>query len=409
MSSTRLSWFHEARYGLFIHWGPYSVLARGEWVRNRERIPQAEYDRDAVDRWKAEQYRPEAWAALARDAGMKYVVLTTRHHDGFALWPTRATDYHAGKRGPMRDLVGPFVEAVRDAGLRVGLYYSPASWAHPDYPGPFFRDWPGEADWRDDAARARFIAYHRAELKELLTGYGKIDLLWYDGCFPANLDGAATNAMVRAWQPDILINPRNGEPSDFAVCEQAITPAPAGTAWEACMTLKRDTWGFHAGDPTCKPPRDIAEMLMNTAGQAGNLLLNIGPRPDGSVPDDEAAALREVGAWLSKGGEWLYGSDRSPFAWNNSAKVTVKGHRVYLHFLSNPGKRFCWAECANRVLAARWLATGEPAPFRQQEDGRILFEAMPDSLPGPVATTLALDLDGPPRAFRTRRLPEDDA
>ncbi len=155
-------WFNEARYGMFVHWGVYSVAARGEWVRNRERIPQEDYIHRYADNFRAENYDPAAWAALAKEAGMGYVVLTTRHHDGFALWPTATSDFHSGNYGPKRDLVGPFVEAVRAAGLKVGLYYSPADWNHPDYPGAFFRDWPGEADWASPEARERFIAYYRA-------------------------------------------------------------------------------------------------------------------------------------------------------------------------------------------------------------------------------------------------------
>lgn len=394
----RLAWFHEARYGMFLHWGPYAVAGRGEWVMNRERIPVDEYTERYVMPWHAEHYRPEEWAALAREAGMGYVVLTARHHDGFALWPTEATDFHAGRLGPQRDLVGPFVEAVRQAGLRVGLYYSPASWTHPDYPGAFFRDWPSSDDWADDAARQRYIAYYRRELDELMTRYGRIDLLWYDGCIPGDLEGAATNAMVRARQPDILISPRNGPPSDFDVCEQAIHPAPPGRAWEACLTLRRDTWGYHAGDPTCKTPRDILEMLITTASNGGNLLLNVGPRPDGTIPEDEAAALRDAGAWLKRNPGWLSDSGRSPFSWNNNARVTVKGSTVYLHFLSWPGEECCWAECANRVTSARWLATGEAVDFRQ-EGARLWLSPMPNPLPDAPIATLALTVEGEPAAY----------
>ena len=156
----RVAWFNEARYGMFIHWGAYSVAARGEWVMNRERIPLDEYTHRYVDRFAAERYDPAAWAQLARAAGMGYVVLTARHHDGFALWDTQTRPFNAAKLGPKRDLVRPFVQAVRDAGLRVGLYYSVADWTHPDYPGPFERDWP--TGWRDQAARRRFA---RLELR----------------------------------------------------------------------------------------------------------------------------------------------------------------------------------------------------------------------------------------------------
>ena len=154
---------------MFIHWGPYSVAARGEWAANRERIPLEEYKRLYAENFLAENYDPAAWAALAKEAGMGYAVLTTRHHDGFALWPTKTSVFHAGNLGPKRDLVGPFVDAFRKAGLRVGFYYSPADWFHADYPGPHFRDWPGVNDWKSEEARHRFIAYYREQLRELMT------------------------------------------------------------------------------------------------------------------------------------------------------------------------------------------------------------------------------------------------
>jgi alpha-L-fucosidase len=366
---------------------------------NRERIALADYTRTAVANWHAENYAPEQWAELARAAGMKYVILTTRHHDGFAVWDSATNAFNAAKYGPKRDLVAPFVEAVRGAGLRVGLYYSPAAWSHPDYPGACYREWPSENDWASEAARHRFIDFYRQELRELLTGYGKIDLLWYDGCIPENIDGAATNAMLRQWQPEILISPRNGEPSDFSVCEQAIKPAPPGRPWEACLTLRRDTWGYHRGDPECKTPKQVIEMLATTAGGAGNLLLNVGPQPDGIIPPAEVQTLRTVGAWLAQSGEWLYGSERSPFSWNNSAKVTVKGTRAYLHFLSEPGSEFRWAECANRVLAAKWLATGAAIKFTQDLDGVVKLENLPQPLSAAPVTTAVLELDGAPRAL----------
>lgn len=193
----RFKWFQEARYGLFIHWGAYSQAARGEWVMNRERIPLEEYRNCYVKSFKAEHYDPADWMKKALRWGMKYAVLTTRHHDGFALWDSKLNPFNAVNLGPGRDLVAPYVKAVREAGLKVGLYYSPASWTHPDYPGAYFRDWPGEKDWKSEAHRRRFIEYYRAELKELMTGYGKIDYLWFDGCIPENIDGGETIAMLR--------------------------------------------------------------------------------------------------------------------------------------------------------------------------------------------------------------------
>jgi alpha-L-fucosidase len=386
-----LDWFNHARFGMFVHWGPYSVAARGEWVMNRERIGLDDYTRLYVDRFTADAYDPAAWASLAKDAGMGYVVLTTRHHDGFALWPTHTRDFHAGRLGPKRDLVGPFVQAVRNAGLRVGLYYSGADWTHPDYPGAFERDWPQR--WHDEHARQRFVSYYRAQLRELLTSYGDIDMLWYDGCIPQPLDGDETNAMVRQLQPNILINSRLG-PADFDNSEQAIRPAPPGRAWEACMTLNGN-WGYHAGDHQWKSPAEVVRMLVETARGAGNLLLNIGPRGDGSVPQPSIDILRQVGQWLQRHGEFLPHSARSPFTWNNSAMVTTRGSTVYLHLFNPPGRSLCYAEIANRVRAVRLVHCNTPIPFRQQPP-HLWIDSLP-AKPDPIATTIAIEVEGDPQ------------
>ena len=393
----RLAWFNEARYGMFIHWGAYSVAARGEWVMNRERIPLEEYTRKYVDRFVAERYDPAAWAQLAREAGMGYVVLTARHHDGFALWDTKTRPFNAARLGPKRDLVQPFVQAVRDAGLRVGLYYSVADWTHPDYPGPFERDWP--TGWPDEAARLRFVAYYRAQLEELMTRYGRIDMLWYDGCIPMPLDGDQTNRMVRRLQPDILISDRNGK-ADFGICEQAIRPSEPGTAWEACMTLNGN-WGYHAGDHDWKNAKAVIQMLIETAKGAGNLLLNVGPMADGTIPPQSADILCEAGHWLARNGEFLPHSTRSPFTWCNSAAATTRGTTIYLHLLRDPGTPFCYAEIRNAVKSIRVVDGGQMLPFRQEGD-RLWIDRLPDP-PDPIATTLAIEVEGPPQPLTQQK------
>ena len=385
-------WFDQSRYGLFIHWGAYSAGARGEWVMNRERIPLDEYRRDFVGAFHAERFDPADWAAKAVRWGMKYAVLTTRHHDGFSLWDSYANPYNAKNLGPGRDLVRPYVEAFRAAGLKVGLYYSPASWANPDYPGAHFRDWPGPGDWKDEASRRRFVAQYRAELRELCTRYGKIDYLWFDGCIPENMDGDETLAMIREWQPDILVNNRLGGPYDVKVCEQTINPPKEGGRWEACMTLNAN-WGFHAGDTRWKRPADVLELLLTCAEKGGNLLLNVGPRADGTIPEESVAILDEVGAWLRANDESVRASEPSPFPWNNVARpVTVRGNRVYLHFLVDPKGVYCWADLKNRVLAARWLDDGSPVAF-ERRGNRLFLRGLSWRAPG---RTVVLDVEGRP-------------
>jgi alpha-L-fucosidase len=390
------SWFHDARYGMFIHWAAYAAAGRGEWVANRERIPLEEYTRRYVATFRAESYDPGAWAVLAKEAGMGYAVLTTRHHDGFALWPTRTSDFHAGNLGPKRDLVGPFVEAFREAGLRVGFYYSPAHWFHSDYPGAYFRDWPRPEDWVSAEARSRLISFYRDQLRELMTNYGSIDYLWYDGCFPSDLQSSEVNEEVLRLQPNILINERNGRPCHIKICEQAIRPAEPGVPWEACLTLN-ENWGYHAGDENWKSARQVAEILTETASKAGNLLLNIGPKADGTIPAESERILRDVGAWLKRNGEAIYGSSRSPFTWTNWGRITTRGNTVYLHIWNSTGNELCFAELKNRVLSARYLDGGKAIPFEQK--GNRLFLRASASLPDSLATTIALELDHYPEAI----------
>jgi len=392
MSNT--DWFNQARYGMFIHWGAYSVAGRGEWAANRERIPFGEYKQLYAEKFLAENYDPAAWAALAKEAGMGYAVLTTRHHDGFALWPTNTGDFHAGNLGPKRDLVGPFVDAFRKAGLRVGFYFSPADWYHPDYPGPFFRDWPGTGDWKSEGARHRFIACYREQLRELMTHYGKIDYLWFDGCIPENLQSTEANEEMLRLQPHLLTNERNGAPWHVKVSEQAIKPAAPGVAWEACMTLN-DNWAYHGGDKGWKSPRQVVQMLTETASKAGNLLLNVGPKADGTIPGESAAILREAGDWLRRNGEAICASTRSPFTWSNWGRVTTHGNKVYLHVWNSPGTELCFAEMKNRVLCARFLDGGGNVACEQRGE-RLFLRGLPCPLPDPIATTIVLEVEGEP-------------
>ena len=391
-------WFNESRYGMFVHWGVYSVAGRGEWFRNRERIPQDEYARLYAENFRAENYDPKAWAALAKEAGMGYVVLTTRHHDGFALWPTKTSEFHSGNIGPKRDLVGPFVEAVRAAGLKVGLYYSPADWSHPDYPGPFFRDWPGVADWASPEARERFIAYYRAQLVELVSNYGRIDYLWFDGCIPDDLQRREVNEELLRLQPHMLINERNGPPSQVKVSEQAIRAPKDPTAlWEACMTLN-DNWGWHAGDDHWKNAYEVVKMITETAKDGGNLLLNVGPKADGTIPAESVAILREAGDWLRRNREAISNSERCPLSWNNWGRITVKGNRVYLHIRNSTGPELCLAELKNKVLRAWWLESEKPVVFEQTGE-RLFLRGLPTKLPDALSSTLVLEVEGTPEAL----------
>lgn len=394
----KIKWFNDARYGMFIHWGAYSVAGRGEWIMNRELIPPEEYRERYAQRFSAERYDPADWAAKAKKWGMGYLVLTTRHHDGFALWDSAVNPFNAAEIGPKRDLLVPYVEALRKAGLKVGFYYSPANWSHPDYPGAYFRDWPGRGDWKDDAARRRFIDYYRAELKELMTGYGPIDYLWFDGCIPENIDGDETIGMLREWQPQMVINNRLGSPFDVRVCEQTVNPPAENVDWEACMTLN-DNWGCHAGDTHWKDSTEVIRLLLACAEKGGNLLLNVGPKADGTIPPESVRILDAAGEWLKRHREAVTQSERHPFSWNCTARpITVRGDRIFLHFLNDPCGEFCWGELKSRVRKAYLLETGETVAFRQEE--KRLFLPRPEHAATPY--TVVLEISGKPEALQSQ-------
>jgi len=386
-------WFNEARLGLFIHWGAYAVNGRGEWVMNHERIAKEDYTRDFVEQFHAEKYDPADWVEKARRWGMKYIVLTTRHHDGFALWDSKVNPYNAANLGPKRDLLKPFADAVRAGGLKLGFYYSPASWTHPDYPGAYYRSWPWDMDaWESEEHRQRFIAYYRAEMKELLTQYGKVDYLWLDGCAPWNtLDGDESLRIAREFQPWIITNNRLGNPFDVETCEQAITPAEAGQDWEACMTASQSGWGY-TKCRAWKSREDILTMLLNCAKSAGNLLINVGPKPDGTIPEEADRLFNSIGDWMAKNHAAIENSERSPFSWNDSTKITVCGNTVYHTFQYEIEGDFHWNELTNKVKRVYALDTGEDLKFEQNGSRLTVKNLTGDWL----FRVLAIEVEGTP-------------
>lgn len=366
---TALKWFQEARYGLLIQYGLYSLLGRGEWVMNREAIPVKEYAKLAK-RFTAENFDADDLIRRAKGWGMRYVVLATKHHDGFCLYDSKLTDFTAPRTAAKRDLVAEVVSACRKHGLRIGLYHSLGDWSHS----------PSAVDALEHPSKyyQKFIDFVHGGIREIMTNYGKIDVMWYDGWWPFDGKGwqaEKLNAMVRSLQPGILVNGRCGLKGDFLTPEGHVTSSRE--PWEACMPIQAN-WGYHSGDREWKSPKEIAEMLRRASAGCGNLLLNIGPKGDGSIPKEAVACLDRVGRWLKKNGEAIYGTERFEFymqkredgrsEWNHNGLFTAKGNNFYWHIRHWPGKKAVLAGVRKKVLEVADLATGKKHPFVQKGD-----------------------------------------
>jgi alpha-L-fucosidase len=375
----RIQWWREAKYGMFIHWGLYSLLCRDAWAMGDEDIPLTEYTELA----KRFQPRPNAareWARLARTSGMKYMVMTAKHHEGFCLFDSQLTDYCAPKQGPGRDLVKEYVEAAREEGLRVGLYYSLMDWHHPD--------------WRlakeNEAARKRFIQYTHGQIRELMANYGKIDILWYDMAVPLDAKGWESekmNQMVLDLQPEIIVNNRNLLPGDFSTPEQS-TQATKGD-WESCMTMN-DSWGYVAGDNNWKSPHHLIQNLVECARDGGNYLLNIGPRADGSVPEPSVRILGEVGQWLARNGVAIYAADKCLFLHGDICGFTRKENRLFTHVYFWPGETVTVGGVKTEVRSAKLLVTNQQVTFHQKGP-QLIFSGLPARAPDSPVTVIVAE------------------
>src|SRR5437660_5699398 len=382
----RMKWWHEARFGMFIHWGLYSVLGRHEWVMEMEGIPAAEYAQIAKQ-FKPKPAAAREWARLARRAGQKYMVMTTKHHEGFCNFDTKTTDFCAPKQGPGRDLVREYVEAARAEGLRVGFYYSLMDWHHPD----------GARCATDEEARKRFVEYTHGLIRELMTNYGKVDVLWYDVSWPLDADqweSERMNKMVFELQPDIIVNNRNKLPGDFSTPEQHITAETNGRAWETCMTLN-DSWGYQRADDAWKHPKQVIQNLIACTRDTGNYLLNIGPKPDGSIPEESVRILSEVGHWMDRNGPTIYGSDPCQVRRSNYASFTRKGNTLYMHVHFWPGETVALSGLMTGVKGARLLASDRKVQV-QQDKFHARFTGLPVEAPDHPVATIAIECESEP-------------
>lgn len=416
--SERMKWFMDARFGMFIHWGLYAIPARGEWVKSQEKMTDEEYDKYFRE-FNPVNYDPRLWAKVAKDAGMKYAVLTTKHHDGFCLFDSRYTDYKATNTPAGRDLVREYVDAFRAEGLAIGFYYSLLDWHHEDYPA--YGDW--NHPMRDNEKYKnkshnfdRYVEYMHNQVEELMTNYGKIDIIWFDFSY-GSLTGEAWRAtelvkMIKKYQPHIIIDNRLGgnikaaEPEiyagDFANPEQILPPEGITNVkgepipWEANITLNNN-WGYHADDNDYKSVRQVVHAIVECVSKGGNLLLNVGPNAKGEIPEPSLKILAEVGKWMKANGESIYGCSKADLPKPEWGRYTQKGNMLYAHIYERGIGPINLRGLNGKIAKARLLADGSELklerPWNAQDypdDAFIQFKSQ--KLPDEIDTVVALEL-----------------
>lgn len=382
----RVKWFTEARFGMFIHFGLYSIPARGEWVRSEEFIPKEDYD-PLINEFNPTRCDMRQWMRTARDAGMQYVLFTAKHHDGFCLYDSAYTDFKSTNSPAGRDFVREFLDAAREYGLRAGLYFSIIDWRHPDFPHYGDKQHPMRNDpayGNENRDFNRYLDFFHAQVKEVCSNYGKLDLIWFDFSYD-DLRGEAWRGtelmeMVRSLQPDVVINNRlevsgegygslaEGRPTpyhgDFVTPEKMVPPQGLQDAegrplvWESCVTMN-EHWGYCATDNFYKPAPMLIKQLVECVSKGGNMILNVGPDATGRFPQQSLEILAEMGRWLDRNGESIYGCGPAGMEKPEYGRITRKGNTLYYHLYENtigpmplPGLE------KDKVQAIRRLADG---------------------------------------------------
>ena len=376
------------RFGMFIHWGPVSLTAHEiGWSRGTQ-TPIAEYD-NLYKKFNPTLFDADAWVKVAKDAGMKYIVLTTKHHDGFCLWDTKLTDYNIMNSPFKRDVVKELAAACKKGGIAFGTYYSVCDWHHPDFPLTS----PGGGVKREKSDLDSYNTYLLGQIRELITNYGPLITIWNDVPQMFGGRGVKTIEMVRALQPDITINNRSGDGGDYDTPEQQIGGYNLERPWESCMTLSaHNAWAWGGDKDGVKPLEACLKMLVSGAGGDGNVLLNVGPRPDGMIDPAQSSRLKEVGDWLAKYGDSVYGTRGGPFKPGKWGASTRSGNRIYVHIYPFSGDTLELPAIPAKITAAK-LLTGGSVKFQQSESGITLTIPMADH--APLDTLVALDIDKP--------------
>ena len=424
--SKRVDWFRRARFGMFIHWGLYSIPGRGEWVRSNEQMPESEY-LPFFENFTAKDFDPAAWAKAAKTAGMGYVVMTAKHHDGFCLFDSALTDFKSTNTPFGRDAVREFVEAVRAEGLKVGLYFSLIDWHHPDYPHYGDRHHPMRNDpTYENSGRDfdRYLDYLHGQVREICTNYGRLDLLWFDFAYD-DLRGEAWRGTelvntVRSLQPGVLIDNRievsgegfgslyNCDPApyhgDFVTPEKFIPPQGIRDVqgnpmvWESCVTMNNN-WGYCREDHNFKPAPLLIKKLVECVSKGGNMILNVGPDGDGNIPEESLDILSQIGSWMAKNGESIRNCGPAFLEKPEYGRITQNSDRLYIHIFENTlGPLPLMGLKKEQVESLHLLDGRRPIPIStswvHSDYPQILFADLgPDPvLPDPVDTVLEVRL-----------------
>ncbi|MBO7683158.1 MAG: alpha-L-fucosidase [Kiritimatiellae bacterium] len=378
--------WRDLRFGMFIHWGPVSLKGTEiGWSRGKT-VPVEEYD-SLYKRFNPEKFNADEWVDVAKKAGMKYIVLTTKHHDGFCLWDTKETDYNIMNTPFGRDVTKELSDACRRAGIAFGAYYSTCDWHHPDFPATS----PGGKTPRETHDLDRYTDYMKSQVRELLVNYGPLLCLWHD--VPQKFDarrGAGVINLERAIQPDILVNNRTRHPGDFDTPEQRIGKFQLDRPWETCMTICRQ-WAWKPND-TMKPLDACIRALLRTIGGDGNFLFNVGPQPDGLVEPRQAERLREMGDWIAPRAEAIYGTRGGPWKPSPGLVSTRRGDRIYLHFLKRPQGPATLRGLPLEVKGARALGDGRPVKVSGGK-GEVTLDVQNCAWDG-IAAVVELAVDG---------------
>ena len=413
----RTAWYRNAKFGMFIHWGPYSLASvEASWPIMKPTpggITEAAY-RDLPKRFNPTNFDPDAFVDLARTAGQEYMVFTTKHHDGFCMFDSSYTDYKITNTPYGKDIVKQLADACDKRDMPLGFYYSPPDMHHPDYrnTSKLAKD-----NWNGQPERPEwplYLDYMQLQLTELLTRYGPAALIWFDGLYhQEKYDGRRFLELIHKLQPATLVNDRIGVPGDFVTPEQFIPKAiPTRNAhffgtdqsvekelkpaiprpedfqlWETCMTINQ-TWAYNRNDHNYKSAQFLIRGLVEVASRGGNFLLNVGPQPDGVIQPEFQDRLRAIGEWLNVNGESIYGTTYGPIQGMASLRTTAKGGRIYVHVFDWPSTSLEITGLDPKVISARLLATGQSLKFRQEE-GKLQID-LPAHAPDPNVSVIAL-------------------